>query len=54
MGEGEHTGMHCKMCNEDKKHMELDWQPVDSPVRFKCFSCGEYNRPETRKQQEDE
>ena len=37
--------LFCKMCKEDKKHMDLDWQPGDSPVRFKCFSCGEYNSP---------
>ena len=36
---------YCKMCKEDKKHMELDWQPEDSSVRFKCMSCGEYNSP---------
>lgn len=34
--------LFCKMCNEEKKHMDLG--EVMTPVRWKCKSCGEYSK----------
>ena len=39
---GDDKVLFCKMCKEEKKHMDLG--EVMSPVRWKCKSCGEYSK----------